>query len=83
MNKEAFVNELMSKTNYNEEKCKKINDILESHFIIGKNQKNKILNDFIDLGLSSEEADNLYNICVSILGNGLKNKLKHPFKSKD
>lgn len=82
MNKERFVKELMDKTNYSMEQCEKVNEILESHFIIGKNQKNKILTDFENLGFSREESDNLYNICVSILGNNLKNKLKHPFKPK-
>jgi len=83
MNKEKFTKKLNEVTNYDLEKCKKVNDILESHFIIGKNQKEKILNDFSsELNISKDEADVLYNQCVKILGMELKNKLKHPFKSK-
>lgn len=84
MNKTNFIKKLKEETKYNEEDCKIVNDVIESHFIIGKNNKEKILNDFINrLKIEKEEADELYNKCVSILGNTVKNKIRHPFKSKN
>ena len=84
MNKKDFIERLMKQTEYDEEKCSIVNNILESHFLIGKNQKEKIITDFIEkLNINREESNELYNNCVSILSNGLKEKIKHPFKSKD
>ncbi len=84
MKKKEFIINLMKETNYSEDKCKDINDILESHFIIGKNNKEKIINDFKDkIGTNDEESNDLYDTCVSLLGTKFKNKLKHPFKSKN
>lgn len=84
MNKKYFIEELHSKTKFSEEKCILINEILEQHFIIGKNNKVKILNDLKDkLDISFEEAENIYDISMSIILNSLKNKITHPFKSQD
>ncbi len=84
MNKELFIKTLVEKTPYDEEKCIIINDVLENHIIIGKKGQEKIINDFeTRLGITREEADSLYNTCVSILGKQIKNKLRHPFKSKE
>ena len=46
---------------------------MESHFIIGKKGKEQIINDFKEnLSLSDEEADTLYNTCMDIIGNEVK-----------
>ena len=83
MNKTIFIERLIKETGYSEENCKKINDVIESRFIIGKNNKKKVLKDFSDLlDIDLEEADEVYNKCISILGNEFKSKIKHPFKSK-
>lgn len=74
MNKKDFINKLKELTNYSEENCILINEIIESHFIIGRNNKIKIMNDFIEkLKIPEEKADELYNICMQII---LKNILK-------
>ena len=84
MNKAKFIEELEAKTYYDKEKCKIINDVIQSHLIVGKNNKEKIINDFINsLDIDREEADSLYDSCVFILGKEIKNKIRHPFKSKD
>ena len=84
MNKAKFFEKLEETTNYDKEKCKIVNDVIESHFIVGKNNKEKIINDFINrLNIDRDEAQNLYNNCVAILGTEIKNKIRHPFKSKD
>ena len=41
MNKKDFIERLMKQTEYDEEKCSIVNDILESHFLIGKIKKRK------------------------------------------
>lgn len=43
MNKKEVIKKLGEVTNLSEEKCIIINDILEEHFIIGKNNKEKII----------------------------------------
>ena len=84
MNKSKFVDSLMKETNYDREKCIEINKVLESHFIIGKKGKEKIVDDFVNkIGVDSEEAEHLYEVCISILGVAAKEKIRHPFKSKD
>ena len=84
MNKAKFIEELEAKTYYDKEKCKIINDVIQCHLIVGKNNKEKIINDFINrLDIDREEADSLYDSCVFILGKEIKNKIRHPFKSKD
>lgn len=83
MNKKSFVDRLEKETGYSLEKCEIVNDVLGSHFIIGKNNKIKIMNDFKEkLDIDSEEAEKLYNTCVVILGSSFKTKIRHPFKSK-
>ena len=84
MNKSEFIKKLVDETGYDEAKCSLVNDIFESHFIVGKKGKERITSDFVEqLGLSQEEAETLYEKSINILGSGLKNKLRHPFKSKD
>lgn len=49
-----------------------IEDILNSHFLIGKNNKDKIVADFMEkLNLNYEEADTLYNQCSEIIVKGM------------
>lgn len=83
MNKEKFVKELEKVTGLDKEKCLIVNAILESTFIIGKKNKEKIISDIVEqLKLSDFEAEKIYESAMSILGSGLKDKLKHPFGSQ-
>lgn len=83
MNKTEFISALKEKTNLSEENCLIVNDILESHFLIGKNNKEKIIEDLINrLNINELKANEIYNTSMSIISNELKYKLKHPFKSK-
>lgn len=84
MNKEKFINKLENVTGLDNNKCIIINNILENHFIIGKNNKERIINDIIEqLQMTNEEAEKIYESAMSLIGNGIKDKLKHPFKSQD
>ena len=80
MNKKEVIKKLGEVTNLSEEKCVIINDILEEHFIIGKNNKEKIISDISEkLETTREESENIYELAMSIIGSGIKDKLKHPF----
>lgn len=84
MNKKEFIKELSELTNLDEEKCTKINEILESHLIIGKKGKEQIITELIEkLGLDKEKANNIYNTCMDILSKEIKEKITHPFKDLD
>ena len=75
MNKEEYIKVLMVKTNRSEEECIVLNEIIEKHFIIGKNNKEKIMEDIIqELHLEYKEADDLYNICIENIIKGIFKK---------
>lgn len=49
-----------------------IDDVLNKHFVIGKNNKEKIISDFKkELNITDEEANNLYNQCSEIIVKGI------------
>lgn len=80
MNKKEVIKKLGEVTNLSEEKCIIINHILEEHFIIGKNNKEKIISDISEkLETTREESENIYELAMTIIGSGIKDKLKHPF----
>ena len=84
MNKEEFLDQLSKQIDYSIEDCKKINEVLEDHMLIGKKNKDKIIEDLKNkLSIAEKEADNVYNAAVSLITTGIKDKLKHHFKSKD
>ena len=84
MDKEEFIKKLQELTKLNESDCAKINEIIDNHLIIGRKGKEKIISDIVEkLSISSEEANKIYNTCMDILVKGIKDKLKHPFKSLD
>lgn len=74
-NKEQFIKNLIEKTRKSEQECVIINDILETHIIIGHNNKEKIKKDFIEkLNISEMEADDLYNACSELIIKGVFKK---------
>ncbi len=81
MNKNDFIKELSNKTGYNEDMCLQINNIIEDTFLIGKKNKEKMVNDFKNkLNINEEEANKIYETAMNIISSEIKNKLKHPFK---
>ncbi len=84
MNKTGFIKELSKQTGYNEEKCILVNNIIENYFIFGKKNKERIIKDLqVKATLSEDDAENVYDISMKIITVEMKDKLKHPFKSKD
>ena len=75
MNIEEYIIVLMVNTNRSEGECNILNQIIENHFIVGKNNKEKIINDIIQkLQLEYKEADELYNICMENILKGIFKK---------
>lgn len=84
MNNSKFIKELSKETGYNEEKCIMINSLLGNHFIFGKKNKEKIIQNLkLKINLCEDDAENIYDIAMKIIVTEIKNKLKHPFRSKD
>lgn len=84
MNKTEFIKELGARTGLSADKCELVNSIIEDTFIIGKNNKNKLLDKLKSaLNLDEKGAEGLYEKIMEIVGKEVKNKLKHPFKSLD
>ena len=59
-------------TNRSDEEITIIDEVLNNHFIIGQNNKKKIIEDLKEkLNISDEEANNLYNQCSEIIVKGI------------
>lgn len=84
MDKKEFIEKLSKQTNYDERKCNLINSIIEDTFIIGKKSKEKMIVEFKEkLKIEEQEANKVYEIVMQIIGTGIKDKLRHPFKNQD
>ncbi len=84
MNKNGFISELSKQLSYSKEKCIKINNILENNFFISKKNKDKIIDEFMQiLNISNEDAIKIYDKAVKIIKDEVKDKLSHPFKNQD
>ena len=81
MNKKEVLEKIKKALNCNDETVNKINEVVESTFLIGKNNKDSMIKKFMEkLNISSKEADKIYNTVINIIGNGIKDKIKNPFK---
>lgn len=84
MNKENFIKKLSEKTGLSEEKCTVINSVIEDTFLIGKKSKEKMIEGFKEkLNLKEEETEKIYEEAMSLITTSMKDKLKHPFKSRE
>ena len=84
MNKKKFINKLKNELDLDLEKCIIINNILEDTFLIGKKNKEIMIDRFVsELNISIDDANNIYEKVMDIIKNAIKNKIKHPFKSND
>ena len=84
MNKAGFLKQLQEKTNLSEKDTLVVSSILDDYFVFGKKNKDKIVSAIKEkLNVTDERADEIYNITMSIISSNIKDKIKHPFKSKD
>ena len=83
MNKSGFIKEIAQKLQCDEERSIAIESIVGDHFIIGKNNKEKVIIDLMEkLGMDREEADKTYNTVSEIIANALKDRIIHPFRKE-
>ena len=83
MNKTKFIQELCKRTKLEEEKCI-VNSILEDNFLIGKQNKEKVVNSIIEkLNIETTQAERIYETAMDIIAKEIKYKIRHPFKSQD
>lgn len=62
-------------TNRSDEEVSIIDEILNSHFVIGHNNKERIKDALKEkLNISEEEADKLYNQCSEVIVKGIFKK---------
>ena len=81
MNKSGLIKKLSEELGYDEGKCTIISSVIDDHFIVGVNNKEKIKADLKEkLGIGEEEADKIYNVVAETIAGGLKDKILHPFK---
>lgn len=78
-NKTWFIAELSQRTGYSKFECQKINHVLESHFLLGRQNKAKVLKDLAALGYDKQAADEIYNLSSKLLLEAIHYKLRHPF----
>lgn len=84
MNKTYVLNEIKTRLNYTEEQAVIVNNILEDTFLIGKSNKDKVITRYMnELNVDEEEANKIYETTSTIFAEGIKERLKHPFKSID
>ena len=84
MNKKEVLEKIKTALNCDDETVNKINEVIESTFLIGKNNKDSMIKKLMEkLNISSSDADKIYNKVIEIIGNGIKDKLKNPFKNLD
>lgn len=82
MNKKEFIDKLNMELNISLDKCIMINNILEDTFLIGKKNKEIIINRFMsELNISIDEADDIYIKVMNIIKTNIINRIKHPFKN--
>ena len=84
MNKQEFINEVFKETNRSIDECTIIVDCFDNHLFVGKNNKEKIMLELMErLNLNSEDANEIYEVTSRIIVSEIKDKIRHPFESKD
>lgn len=84
INKSVFIDILYDRTKLSKDECLIVNDILENNFIFRNKNKIKIIHQFINrLNINEFEAEEIYNISMELIVSSIKEKLRHPFKSKN
>jgi len=84
MNKTMFLKELQEKTNLSKKDTLVVSSMLDEYFVFGKKNKDKIVSAIKEkLNITDTQADEIYNIAMSIITSNIKDKIKHPFRSED
>ena len=82
MNKTMFIKEISKRCNLSIEDATLVNSVLEDNFFLSKSKRCVIINGIMNtLKCDIDEATTIYEECVTIASEAVKNKLKHPFRS--
>ena len=77
MDEEQVLAAIKEKTGLSDEQVDKVNEVIDEHFIIGKDNKDKIVAGIKEkLGIDDAKADEIYNVVMGIIGNGIVNRVK-------
>lgn len=67
IDREKMISTFMENKNFDDEKSNKICDILESSSVVGRKNKEKIMEKLMtSFPISYEEANHLYNDCMEV-----------------
>ncbi|MBP5656333.1 hypothetical protein J6X15_01985 [Candidatus Saccharibacteria bacterium] len=76
MNEEQVLAAIKERTGLSDEQVDKVNEVIEEHFIIGKDNKDKIIAGIKEkLGFDDGKADSIYNAVMGILSEGIANRV--------
>lgn len=84
MNRGEFINELENRIRLSREKCSLVCDVFERYVFWKEKNREKIIDDLMtEIDISKDEASDIYEKVLGIIGDGVKNSILHPFRSKD
>ncbi len=77
MDEEQVLAAIKEKTGLSDEQVDKVNEVIDEHFILGKDNKDKIVAGIKEkLGIDDARADEIYDAVMGIIGGGIVNKVK-------
>lgn len=83
MNRKELFEKLKKELKLDDEMVKKIGNIFDNNFIIGKNNKEKIIDELMDkVNIDKKTANKIYNKFVNVVESGIKNKILGIIKKK-
>lgn len=76
--------QLAEKLNITEEQAAQVDEIIETHPIIGKNSKLAVIAEIKEkLGTDDETAKQISDTASELIASNIRNKLLHPFGGND
>ena len=83
MNKKEVLEKIKKELKLDDDMIKKIGDVFEKNFLSGKNNKETILDELMKkVGIDKKTANKIYNKFMSVVGNGIKDKIIGFLKKK-
>lgn len=82
MNKTELIERLATNANLNINDSEVAVNIIENNNIFNSKDKENIINELKkELNINELKAQEIYDIFLSLIKQGIKNRIKHPFKS--
>ena len=81
MDKKEILKKIKEELKLDDDKIKKISAIFDNKVLSGKLSKDKIIKELTSkLSIDEATANKIYNKFMSVVGNGIKDKIKSLFK---